>query len=165
MSEVPWEEGGSGGAALEALLLYMQGAWPEEACGALFVSALGEWLWRPLENVAGNKLQAFVVGEGWLRLLQEEERRGGRLVCLAHSHPEGEAELSRADIRSLAPGGKLLWPGLMQMVVATGEGGWREAAWFSPPGVRGEAGLPGFVCGGRLSRACFEARKRRTFAL
>ncbi|MCL2178667.1 MAG: Mov34/MPN/PAD-1 family protein, partial [Cystobacterineae bacterium] len=116
--------------------------------------------WQPMDNVAGHRRQAFRVGGGWVELLRREEERHSRLACCVHSHPDGEAELSKADIRSLAPGGQLLWPGLMQMVVATGKEGWREVAWFRPQGRGG-----GFICLGRWTRVCFEARKRGAFAI
>jgi len=147
------EEAPGSGAALERMLLYMEEAWPWEACGALFVLAAGAWAWQPMENVACCPRQAFVFGEGWLSLLCEAEQRQSTLVCLAHSHPGGEAQLSPADLQSLAPEGILLWPQVWQVVVATGEEGWRELSWFEPQGG-------GFECKGRWSRACFEARKK-----
>jgi proteasome lid subunit RPN8/RPN11 len=136
------------GAALERLLLCMEAAWPHEACGALFVSLAGAWEWHPMENVADRSGQAFVFGEAWLGLLRREEKRHSRLACLAHSHPDGEARLSRADIQSMAPGGTWLWPGVMQMVVAVEKGGWRELSWFTPKGA-------GFECLGSLKPHLF----------
>jgi len=141
------------GKALECLLLHMEEAWPHEACGALFVRMSGEWVWHPLENVADQPRQAFAFGEGWLSLLRQEEGRQSRLACLVHSHPGGQAHVSQRDMQSLAPGGRWLWPGVMQMVVAVEKEGWRELSWFYPKGA-------GFECQGSLSRACFEARKK-----
>ena len=146
------------GEALECLLRCMEEAWPHEACGALFMSPSGEWRWRPTDNVAGRPGHAFAAGEGWLGLLREEEERQSTLACWVHSHPGGEANLSRVDIQNLAPGGRQLWPGIMQMVVSTAKEGWRELAWFQP-------GKKGFACVGRISRACFEARKKEAVKL
>jgi proteasome lid subunit RPN8/RPN11 len=144
--------------ALECLLLYMEKAWPEEGCGALFVSAAGEWIWQPIPNVAERPREAFAFGEEWLFLLRQEESRQSRLACLVHSHPGGEACLSKGDTESMAPGGRMLWPQTMQMVVAVEEEGWRKLSWYKPKGA-------GFECLGRLSRRCFEARKKEKFVL
>ena len=146
------------GAALEGLLKHMEAAWPYEACGALFVSLSGQWTWQPIENVASCPRQAFVFAEGWLGILRKEEGQHRRLACLVHSHPGGEATLSAADIQSLAPGGRWLWPEVMQMVVAVEKEGWKALSWFKPRGA-------GFECLGSFKRACFEARKKEKFQL
>ena len=146
------------GAALEHLLQYMEEAWPHEACGALFVSPCGKWKWQPIKNTATRPTCTFVFGEAWFEWLCQEEKNQSTLACLVHSHPNGEAHLSKADIQSLAPGGRRLWPKVLQMVVSTGAEGWRELAWYEEEGE-------GFKCLGRKCRRHFETRKTEKFKL
>lgn len=67
---------------------------PGEACGAILESQAGRLEALPLRNVHEKPESYFRMdGEEWARLIA-----GGRVRAYYHSHPDGAAEFSPADI-------------------------------------------------------------------
>ena len=118
-------------ALLSDICRLMERAYPDEGCGVVLEGA-GDLRAVALRNAAAGDPRlgfAFEPGE-WLALCRAADVRGERVACVFHSHPEGPARLSAADRAAAAPGGQVLLPGALQLVVAVHGGCARELrAW------------------------------------
>lgn len=109
--------------AWASLVALVRAAYPEEACGVcvsreaapdVIVEVHG------LRNVASDPRVAFAFDDlEHLALLREVEARGARVRAFFHSHPDGVAALSPADLAAALVDGEPLWPGVDWIVVST----------------------------------------------
>ena len=121
-------------AALPAIAAHARDAYPAECCGLLLQDAQGAFRFAPIENVAGSlkgqetssrsQHDGYVMdSKALLATLEENERLGGTLYAIVHSHPDVGAYFSKED-RDMALGGadEPLWPGVRYLVVSVRKG-------------------------------------------
>jgi proteasome lid subunit RPN8/RPN11 len=121
-------------AALSAIAGHARGAYPAECCGLLLQDASGDFRFAPIANVAGSakgqetssrgQHDGYVMdSKALLSTLDENERLGGTLYAIVHSHPDVGAYFSKED-RDMALGGadEPLWPGVRYLVVSVRKG-------------------------------------------
>jgi len=121
-------------AALPAIVAHARKAYPAECCGLLLQDAQGAFRFAPIENVAGSptgretssrsQADGYVMdSKALLSTLDENERLGGTLCAIVHSHPDVGAYFSKED-RDMALGGadEPLWPGVRYLVVSIRKG-------------------------------------------
>jgi proteasome lid subunit RPN8/RPN11 len=100
----------------------------QEVCGFVAAGAGGGLEVVPVRNVAGEgrespagcagRREAFVVEPAaHLALSRRLRQEGGRIVAVYHSHVDGPARLSPADLAAAIDGGAPLLPGTDQIVI------------------------------------------------
>lgn len=106
----------------------LERAHPHEGCGVVLEGPQGARV-QVLRNAsAGDPRLGFAFApREWLRTSMEAEARGERVGWVFHSHVDGPAYLSAADRVAAAPGGQLLLPGVLQLVIGMQAGSAREA--------------------------------------
>lgn len=106
-----------------ALLAACARGYPEEACGVCVarqeapevITAV-----HSLTNVHPDPRAAFAFDDGeHLTLLRSLPMAGEIARAFFHTHPDGEATLSAADLQAAFVDGAPLWPGVDWIVVAT----------------------------------------------
>jgi proteasome lid subunit RPN8/RPN11 len=132
--------------ALPAQLLaeavrHLETCYPEEGCGVVLEGPAGaRWVALPNAYARWAKADpdafprdartAFVFEPAeWLAVLREADRRGERVACIVHAHPDGPAAFSAEDAAQAAPGGIPLVPGAGYLVVSVRRGRAAAAAW------------------------------------
>jgi proteasome lid subunit RPN8/RPN11 len=121
-------------AALPAIAAHARDTYPAECCGLLLRDAQGELRFAPIANVAGSlqgqetssrgQHDGYVMdSKALLAAMDENERLGGTLYAIVHSHPDVGAYFSKED-RDMALGGgdEPLWPGVRYLVVSVRKG-------------------------------------------
>jgi proteasome lid subunit RPN8/RPN11 len=89
-----------------------------EVCGFVVADARGGLSVVPLRNVAGEPREAFLVDPAaQLALARRLRLEGGRVAAVYHSHVEGPASLSPADIEGALDGHAPVLPGADQIVI------------------------------------------------
>ena len=78
---------------LEKIEKHFEDCYPREGCGVLVIIR-GELQWYPCTNVAQDKDDFIFDSEEYLKISQK-----GDIVGIVHSHPDGEAYPSPADIK------------------------------------------------------------------
>ncbi len=102
-----------------------------EVCGFVAVGAGGELEVVPVRNVAGQGGQAFEADPAaHLALSRRLRREGGRIVAVFHSHVDGPARLSAADLAGAVLGNGPALPGADQIVVGLESGKVKEIRVF-----------------------------------
>lgn len=77
----------------QTIIAYAQSQEPHECCGFVVLQE-GAEVFIPCENIAADKENHFEIApEDYLNAEQQ-----GKIVALVHSHPNGEAKLSSADL-------------------------------------------------------------------
>ncbi len=128
-------------AVLQQVVRHLEACYPEEGCGVVLEGPTGA-RWQALPNAYAawaardpaafprDARSAFLFEPSeWLALLREADRRGERLLCVVHSHPEGTSAFSAEDRAQAAPGGEPLLPGTAHLVVAVHRGRATAANW------------------------------------
>lgn len=84
---------------------HAQQSFPEECVGLLLGNAEGIQQVLKCQNIAPNRRQGFEVSARELLVAERHAQALGlRVVGSYHSHPDGVAEPSQADLRWLGPG-------------------------------------------------------------
>ena len=115
---------------LAELVHHLSAALPDEGCAVLVGGGDGVRL-VPMANAQdahrARDPEAFprtartaftFEPRAWLALLRTLEASGGRILAIAHSHPDGGEHFSAEDRRSAAPDGQPLYPGVAHLLVA-----------------------------------------------
>ena len=85
---------------LATMRAHAERAWPEECVGALLSDGATV---VPLQNVASDRRSSFrVSARESIRLEQAAEAKGLSVLGFYHSHPDGPAVPSAADVESAA---------------------------------------------------------------
>jgi len=128
-------------AVLVELVTHLAASLPDEGCAVLVGGDEGVRLVQ-MENAQAthhardpatfprSPRNAFSLEpKAWLRLLQDADRAGERVLAIAHSHPDGGEHFSAEDHRWAAADGQPLLPGVAHLVVAFRDGRARSARW------------------------------------
>jgi proteasome lid subunit RPN8/RPN11 len=120
--------------ALPAIAAHARKTYPAECCGLLLQDAQGAFRFAPIANIAGSskgqetssrsQTDGYVMdSKALMSTLDENERMGGSLYAIVHSHPDVGAYFSKED-RDMALGGadEPLWPGVRYLVVSIRKG-------------------------------------------
>jgi proteasome lid subunit RPN8/RPN11 len=116
--------------ALAEIESHAQETFPEECCGVVFSSGLGDFVHR-LKNIQ-NQLHAldpqtyprtaeiaYAMGYKELELvIDDAKRNGAKLKAFYHSHPNHDAYFSAEDKAFASPFGEPTFPGTAQIVVS-----------------------------------------------
>jgi proteasome lid subunit RPN8/RPN11 len=103
-----------------------------EVCGFVAVDARGGLSVVPLRNVAAERREAFLVDPAaHLALARRLRLEGGRIAAVYHSHVDGPACLSPADIEGAVDGPAPVLPGVDQIVIGTRYGKTQEIRVFA----------------------------------
>jgi [CysO sulfur-carrier protein]-S-L-cysteine hydrolase len=149
--------GGWAGAALARELASVAEAEPgREVCGFVVVDRWGTPGLAPMRNVVGApeeaggtpgdpRLAYRIDPVGHLALARRLRVQGGRIVAVYHSHVDGPALPSRADLAEALMDGLPVLPGVDQVLIATAGGKVTDIRVFRwSGGVLADAGpLPG----------------------
>jgi adenylyltransferase/sulfurtransferase len=120
--------------ALPAAFAHARSTYPAECCGLLFQEASGSFRFAPIANVAGSATGQETSSRGQrdgyvmdskelLAALEQNERAGGSLHAIVHSHPDVGAYFSREDKHmALGGGDEPLWPGVRYLVISVRQG-------------------------------------------
>jgi proteasome lid subunit RPN8/RPN11 len=101
----------------------LERAYPHEGCGVVLEGAQGTRVQVLANATPGDPRFAFAFEpREWLRTSLEAEARAERVGWVFHSHVDGPAHLSAADRVAAAPGGQLLLPGVLQLVIGVHAG-------------------------------------------
>jgi proteasome lid subunit RPN8/RPN11 len=94
-----------------------------EVCGFVVEGASGKLEVVPVRNVAGEGGRAFEVDPAaHLALSRRLRREGGRIAAVFHSHVDGPARLSAADLAGAVVGSGPALPGVDQIVLGLDAG-------------------------------------------
>jgi adenylyltransferase/sulfurtransferase len=117
-------------AALPAIAAHARACYPAECCGLVLQDAAGAFRFVAIPNVAGSRQgqetstrtqrDGYVMdSKALLSTLEENDKQGGILHTIVHSHPDVGAYFSNED-RNMALGGgaEPLWPGVRYLVVS-----------------------------------------------
>ncbi|MDQ3266677.1 MAG: Mov34/MPN/PAD-1 family protein [Myxococcota bacterium] len=118
------------GDILRAAARAVEAVYPQEGCGLILQGPDGLEV-LPVPNISATPRRHFELAPG--ELLRALRLPGHRLDAIFHSHPDGSAALSAQDRLAAAPGGNLLFPGVLQVVFAVEAGRARRFAvhrWF-----------------------------------
>lgn len=86
-----------------------------EVCGLLGGSAGQVTSVYPVDNIASNKAQAFLLEpQGQILAMRSMRERGEELVGIYHSHPHGPAAPSAEDLRLAA------YPNVYYLIISLG---------------------------------------------
>jgi len=103
-----------------------------EVCGFVVERPSGELEVVPIRNVAGEGGQAFEVDPAaHLALSRRLRGEGGRIAAVFHSHVDGPARLSPADLAGAVVGSGPALPGADQIVVGLDAGKVKEIKVFA----------------------------------
>ncbi len=121
------------GAVVRAIEVEGERAYPREGCGVV-VQRGGVARAIALANVHVVPERHFEIEpRALLRELSAAERMGEELVAIFHTHPDGQACLSREDLAcARMPDGSPAFPGILQVVVSVRHAMARELAVFEP---------------------------------
>jgi proteasome lid subunit RPN8/RPN11 len=99
-----------------AILDYVRGLWPEEACGLL--AGLGERVQQVylIENIRHSRSDYFMDPNQQVSAMLAIEAAGQELCAIFHSHPAGQPKPSRTDID------RAYYPDAVYMILAPAEG-------------------------------------------
>jgi proteasome lid subunit RPN8/RPN11 len=119
--------------AWDRLTAHCEGAYPEEACGALLGIESGAAAVvtdaKPLPNAALDRRRSYRLDpEDVCRLMRRERSGEAALLGFFHSHPDGRPSPSRTDRR-------LAWPGYHYLIVAIDGKGLLGVGEWSPRNV------------------------------
>ena len=146
-------------APLVARLAALAEAEPDvEVCGFVTAGSSGDLAVVPMRNVAGEgedqaravraRREAYLVDPAAHLLLARGLRAsGGRIAAVFHSHVNGPARLSPADLENALDGETPVLPGVDQIVIGMEAGKVKGVSVFtwSPPGFFRSADLPAAV--------------------
>jgi proteasome lid subunit RPN8/RPN11 len=103
-----------------------------EVCGFVVAGARGDLEVVPARNVAGEGGQLFEADPAaHLALSRRLRREGGRIAAVFHSHVDGPARLSAADLAGAVSGDGPALPGADQIVVGLESGKIKEIRVFT----------------------------------
>jgi proteasome lid subunit RPN8/RPN11 len=103
-----------------------------EVCGFVAVDGRGGLSVVPLRNVAEDGREAYVVDPAaHLALARRLRLEGGRIAAVYHSHVDGPACLSPADIDGATDGHAPVLPGVDQIVIGLRSGKVQEIKVFT----------------------------------
>lgn len=109
----PW-----GPAVFESARAHLEAKYPEEGCGVIIGGDEGGFRFVPVTNARRSRTAFELDAHEHLQLEREASARGERIVCIVHSHPDGEARPSPNDIHAAAPGAVLLYPDTAWLIVS-----------------------------------------------
>ena len=120
-------------APLVPRLVSLAEADPEcEVCGFVATDARGRPSVVPARNVAGEGREAFLVDPAaHLALARRLRAEGGRIAAVYHSHVDGPACLSPADLEGALDEDAPLMPGVDQVVIGMRGGKAQEIKVFA----------------------------------
>lgn len=108
-----------------------------EVCGFVVEDREGRLSVFPVANVADRPAEAFRIDPAaHLALARRLRREGGRIAAVYHSHVDGPARLSEADLCGALEDGRPLLPGVDQVVVGMRRGKASEIKVFAWDGAR-----------------------------
>ncbi|MBS1108683.1 MAG: hypothetical protein H6Q88_675 [Anaeromyxobacteraceae bacterium] len=103
-----------------------------EVCGFVAVDGRGGLSVVPLRNLAEDRREAFLVDPAaHLALARRLRLEGGRIAAVYHSHVDGPACLSPADIEGATDGHAPVLPGVDQIVIGLRSGKVQEIEVFT----------------------------------
>ena len=117
-----------------------------EVCGFVVSDCLGDLSVVPARNLAREGRVAFVADPAvHLALARRLRSEGGRIAAVFHSHLDGPARLSPADLDGALDGGAPVFPGVDQIVLGMEAGKVTEIKVFTwgMSGFAVAATLPG----------------------
>lgn len=90
--------------AWDAIVAHAVAAYPEECCGAMLGAGDEVRLTVPLANAAGSRRTRYaILPEELLAATREARDQNLRITGIYHSHPDGEAGFSEADLKNCCP--------------------------------------------------------------
>ena len=94
-----------------------------EVCGFVVADSRGAQTVLPVRNVAGETAAAYEIDPAaHLALARSLRDDGGRIVAVYHSHIDGPARLSAADLEGAVDGDLPVLPGTDQVVIGMESG-------------------------------------------
>jgi proteasome lid subunit RPN8/RPN11 len=109
----PW-----GSAVFDAARAHLEATYPDEGCGVIIGGGPGGFRFVPVTNARGSATAFELDAHEHLQLEREASARGERIVCIVHSHPDGEARPSADDTTAAAPEGAPLYPDTAWLIVS-----------------------------------------------
>lgn len=95
---------------------HVSGCLPEEGCGLIGGSVLGNAGWGevviPVENFLHSPVRYRMDPQGQIQALQKIDDMGLQLVGIFHSHPDGAQKPSTTDMK------EFLYPGVLALILS-----------------------------------------------
>lgn len=85
-------------ALLDEMVGYVDGLWPEEACGLLAGQDGRATRLYPVENIFHSPVAYEMDPLAQIRAMLDMEAGGAELLAIFHSHPHGPARPSQTDV-------------------------------------------------------------------
>jgi proteasome lid subunit RPN8/RPN11 len=121
---------------LDRLKIHTEACWPEEACALLVGRPLRDqhWIVKRVElakNIAENTNKSFEIDPSLrIKIEMNTLSEADEIIGVFHSHPEGDASLSRTDIQSMKE------PNLFWLIASTDAGTVKEFCAFAAAGEK-----------------------------